>query len=49
MNPEALAAIATSTMRPSALDAATARDPEDGTKKVDGTSPENQRVSVSRT
>ncbi|KAF2822777.1 hypothetical protein CC86DRAFT_372590 [Ophiobolus disseminans] len=43
MKPEALDAIATQTMRPSALDAATARDPDDGAGKVGGTNSENER------
>jgi hypothetical protein len=45
MKPEALDAFANHTMRPSALEAATTRNPEEGTAQVDGTSPEDENVS----
>lgn len=46
MKPEALEAITSPTMRPSALDAATTQTPEEGTGQVDSTTSENTRVST---
>jgi hypothetical protein len=44
MKPEALDAFTTQTMRPSALEAATTRDQDEGTDQVDGSSADNEDV-----